>query len=202
METTGKTKRCSGCKEERPLELFTHWNAWYCKDCLNKRQRDWRHWKRAEYLAAHPPVPKVAKESKKCAMCGEEKPIKDFNFLSKEQGKRSSYCNPCQRDRAISDRERRGREDEYLLYRCTRRGTTPEWYQERLQKQNGVCALCLEPETHPIVKGGSIRSLAIDHDHATGRLRGLLCFRCNTSIRQLDKHGHAWIERVTEYLKE
>lgn len=40
-------------------------------------------------------------------------------------------------------------------------------------KQSGVCAICLRP---------SIRVMDIDHDHATGKVRGLLCHSCNLGI--------------------
>jgi len=51
--------------------------------------------------------------------------------------------------------------------------TIPE-YEALLLKQAGVCAIC----------GGcdKAKRLAIDHDHETGAIRGLLCFDCNTGI--------------------
>jgi hypothetical protein len=53
----------------------------------------------------------------------------------------------------------------------------PFEYQSLLAQQNGVCAICREPET---VDNG--RELSIDHDHKTGRVRALLCHRCNVAI--------------------
>jgi len=47
-------------------------------------------------------------------------------------------------------------------------------YQELLHKQHGVCAICQ--------KGQGDRRLAVDHEHVTGKVRGLLCSRCNRSI--------------------
>ncbi|MGE3341519.1 MAG: endonuclease VII domain-containing protein [Candidatus Altimarinota bacterium] len=49
---------------------------------------------------------------------------------------------------------------------------TPEDYQFLLEKQNGVCAICLQPSSDD-------RSLAVDHCHTTGKVRGLLCMRHN-----------------------
>jgi len=43
--------------------------------------------------------------------------------------------------------------------------------------QNGVCAICGYPETIGISK-----KLKVDHNHNTGKVRGLLCSRCNSAL--------------------
>ena len=53
---------------------------------------------------------------------------------------------------------------------------TDDEYAELLERQGGVCAICRQPESVPG------RSLAVDHDHATGAVRGLLCGRCNRAL--------------------
>jgi len=58
---------------------------------------------------------------------------------------------------------------------------TPEKYQAIHDAQGGVCAICLEPESFLTPKG-NIRPLAVDHDHNTGKVRGLLCDRCNLGL--------------------
>ena len=55
-------------------------------------------------------------------------------------------------------------------------------YHEILDAQNGVCAICGRPETAVDKKNGRTRRLAIDHDHATGKVRGLLCTKCNAVL--------------------
>lgn len=55
-------------------------------------------------------------------------------------------------------------------------------YQEMLKEQNGVCAICRQPETAPDKSSGKIRDLAIDHDHKTGKIRALLCSNCNRGL--------------------
>ena len=54
-------------------------------------------------------------------------------------------------------------------------GITPEIYETMLASQNGVCAICSKS-----CKSGKL--LAVDHDHNTGRVRGLLCMECNTGL--------------------
>lgn len=61
-------------------------------------------------------------------------------------------------------------------------GITLENYQQMLAEQNGVCALCFQPEKRIISKNGKISELAVDHCHATGKIRGLLCAQCNTGL--------------------
>lgn len=51
-------------------------------------------------------------------------------------------------------------------------------------KQNGICAICGNPESRTY-KGNPVR-LAVDHDHKTGEIRQLLCYRCNSVIGFVD----------------
>lgn len=53
-------------------------------------------------------------------------------------------------------------------------------YEQLLEAQGGVCAICHKPEE--TLFHGKPRRLAVDHDHATNRVRGLLCHNCNRAI--------------------
>lgn len=53
-------------------------------------------------------------------------------------------------------------------------GMSKEQYQELVALQDGRCAICGGPPGE--------RALAVDHDHATGQIRSLLCTRCNIGI--------------------
>ena len=55
-------------------------------------------------------------------------------------------------------------------------------YQEMLREQKGVCAICSQPEKITDNASGKSKDLAVDHDHATGAVRALLCSACNTAI--------------------
>jgi hypothetical protein len=76
-----------------------------------------------------------------------------------------------------------------------RYGITEEQYNIRLIEQKGLCAICGKS---PSEQGG--KALAIDHDHETGLLRGLLCDGCNKGLGLLQDSVGVLIEAV-EYLK-
>lgn len=67
-------------------------------------------------------------------------------------------------------------------------------YNILLQKQNGVCAICL-------LKCSTGRNLCVDHDHVTKEVRGLLCFKCNTTIGRFNDNKEI-IMRAFDYLNK
>lgn len=75
-----------------------------------------------------------------------------------------------------------------------RYGITESDYNAMLEKQGGVCAICKER-----ADGNRTwtKKLAIDHDHSTGKVRGLLCFRCNTRLGHIES---GWIDAAKSYL--
>lgn len=62
----------------------------------------------------------------------------------------------------------------------SRYGITIEEYQDLLEAQNGGCAVCGKPPS------GRNEKLSVDHDHETGQVRGLLCYKHNTAAGLLD----------------
>ena len=77
-----------------------------------------------------------------------------------------------------------------------RYGITEEQYTERLDKQNGLCAICKCPPT----SGGRSYILQVDHDHVTGEVRGLLCDSCNKGLGSF-KENISNLESALDYLK-
>lgn len=75
------------------------------------------------------------------------------------------------------------RRDAKLYYRY---GIRLADYDRMLEQQGGVCAICGEPEEKKQARkiGGekTVDSLQVDHDHETGRIRGLICWKCNVGI--------------------
>jgi hypothetical protein len=58
--------------------------------------------------------------------------------------------------------------------RAKQLGVTSEQYEAMLAAQGGGCAICGNPP--------KTRRLDVDHDHRTGKVRGLLCHRCNRAL--------------------
>lgn len=71
-------------------------------------------------------------------------------------------------------------------------GLTLDDYNFMLNRQNGVCAICGRPP-----KEG--KPLHIDHDHKTGMIRGLLCFRCNFGLSYFGE-DEIKLKKAFEYL--
>ena len=75
--------------------------------------------------------------------------------------------------------------------RLRKLGITKQEYTAILEKQNGVCAIC---------SNVCSKSLAVDHDHATGVIRGLLCNKCNRGIGYLQDSPEI-LQKALNYLK-
>ena len=142
---------------------------------------------------------------KRCSVCRETKSLSEFH---KGGGSR---CKPCacantrawyrahreercayQRQYGRSNRTRLGVES-YNRHLKSLYGITSEDYDRMYQEQKGLCALCSRSST-------SGRHLDVDHDHTTGKVRGLLCVGCNRFVGRFEQNFLG--EKTNEYLRE
>ncbi len=148
---------------------------------------------------------------KRCKVCGEVKGLEQFYKAAGCVDGRRGECRDCFQAKAVAradakpELRERGRqrtrqwiadnEERYRDYkraygkldkkkRADRRdhlkrkfGLTLEDYDALLAAQHGGCAICGDPPAKT--------ALHVDHDHETGVVRGLLCFRCNAAIGNL-----------------
>ncbi len=123
-------------------------------------------------------------ERKKCKNCGEKKDIKEFKVF-KKNGKDypRPFCKACAKLEYF-------KQDLWKHYRIR----FPE-YQALYNEQAGRCACCGAHES--IFK----RSLHVDHDHKTGKVRGLLCTQCNPGIGYF-QHSIERLEMAITYLNK
>lgn len=70
-------------------------------------------------------------------------------------------------------------------------GITKEGFENLINKQGGRCAICQRPFD---------KTPHIDHDHETGRIRGLLCSNCNTGLGKF-REDPELMERGATYLR-
>lgn len=111
----------------------------------------------------------IVAPSQVCRTCGVEKDSTQFRRNWRRVSCLDFNCHDC-----VSH-----------INRLARFGITPEQYQEMLDAQVGVCAICERPERVVDPRNGRIKALAVDHDHGTGAVRGLLCQNCNKGIGNL-----------------
>ncbi len=125
-------------------------------------------------------------KTKQCTKCGETKPISDFGKRRDRADNRLRWeCRAC---RAAHVRAWRAANPEWDRVQHLRRrfGLTPIDYDAMLVAQCGLCAICGEPER--TIRHGKVVALAVDHDHATGTVRGLLCVRCNRMLGFMERN--------------
>ena len=79
-------------------------------------------------------------------------------------------------------------------------GITEGEYLRMRGEQGNRCYLCGDEETVVDKRRGKVRELAIDHDHETGRVRHLLCHRCNIAIG-LIRENPLLAEKIAAYLR-
>lgn len=127
----------------------------------------------------------IGPDSRECGTCRQVKGYADFSPRGEKDGIAlyKSKCKPCcatqargwygrHTERGLTNRRRLQLKQDY--------GITPEQYADLLAAQNGACAICRKPES--VMRAGKVMRLPVDHCHETGRVRGLLCHRCNRAI--------------------
>ncbi len=113
-----------------------------------------------------------------------EKPKQGYRWENKvccahrQDGKKYDACS------YVRNRERNWRSQGIFL--------TFTEYEGILKDQNYVCALCHKPAEK------EDRSLSVDHDHKTGRIRGVVCRACNSALGWIERETS--INKIMEYL--
>jgi hypothetical protein len=72
-------------------------------------------------------------------------------------------------------------------------------YERLFNKQGGLCAICGCPGYHTMYACHRSQKLAIDHCHETGKVRALLCLRCNTTIGKARDNADL-LRKMAEYI--
>lgn len=117
---------------------------------------------------------------KTCRACGVEYPLENFHRHRSTRDGRTSYCKPCAIAKTAAWQKanpERARAASASSQMRTRNGMTQEEYDAMLAAQGGVCAICGRADLLPKNK-----RFDIDHCHGSGRVRGLLCRRCNVVL--------------------
>ena len=114
--------------------------------------------------------------TKQCTKCKETKDKKDFSRKKHTKSGLDSWCRKCHDISTTAWRKKNKIRDaakhkDYILRKDF--GITLEEYNIMLKQQDNKCLIC------KTIKCKSGRAFAVDHDHITNKIRGLLCSNCN-----------------------
>ncbi len=134
-----------------------------------------------------------------CPQCKERKLIKEFYKDKTQKSGVTSVCKKCNNIRCQKWRRGKGKKKFFSICRKSswkKKGIifTQEEYNNKFNQQSGCCAIC---ERH---QSEFQRRLAVDHNHLTGEIRGLLCGRCNYIVGAVESNGKI-IPLAKKYLK-
>lgn len=150
-------------------------------------------------------------ETKCCRRCKQSKPSTEFFKDKKGKLRLGTICKPCNTEET---REWRTKNRQYYREYCRKNrpryaaqhrnhdllvkyGITSSDYDALRAKQNGVCAICDRPATGK----RHCSKLHVDHDHKSGKVRGLLCAGCNRMIGRV-KDNPDVLRRAASYLEQ
>lgn len=141
-----------------------------------------------EYKKAHPEKVKTWYENQRAHR---EKYHAEYRKSHKEQANRN---NKRRKDKRHSGIYRYPVSDKKRNLRLRHAGLTLEEYDRMVSIQNNVCFIC----GRTTIKG---RSLAVDHNHVTGKIRKLLCDLCNRGLGYF-KENITIMEKAIQYIKD
>ncbi len=112
---------------------------------------------------------KIINGKKICGCCGKNKPVSEYHKCSTKKSGLKPSCKAC-----------RAKQENPLVHMKSRLknlyGITVEDYNLMFVKQQGCCGIC------GVHQSNFKKALAVDHNHVTGTVRGLLCICCNTKL--------------------
>jgi len=192
----GDQKICPRCRQTKPgKDFYPHRGSkdglhCWCKICQKNASKQYRD------TLAKRSVISVNKKTKQCGKC---KQIKSVCMFSKNKQVRDGYshwCKICKRAYALKfnqkPEQRRKTRNRNLQYNY---GISLEAYECLFEVQNGRCVIC------GATKSSCYKSdwLVVDHDRVTGRIRGLLCNRCNRTLGMAE-HNVELLQKMQDYL--
>lgn len=127
-----------------------------------------------------------------CGKCSCFKDVSEFSRSRDRSNGLTSICKKC-----ASIRFKKGYNSELKSKHWEKRltrlyGISAQEYSSLLERQNGFCAIC---------KKKTKTKLAVDHCHKSGKVRGLLCFRCNSTLGKVED-SQELLAYFIEYLKK
>jgi hypothetical protein len=199
--------------ENNKIAITAQNKEWYLKnkEKVKARVKERRLEKTKAYLLANPEEAKAKADKaakavadklaklKYCKHCDQTLSIDLFTNSSRSRDGKQFYCRDC-----ANKKHREHQRKHIETYRPRWReaqlrkiGFTPELFDEMLESQGNVCALCGSDKP-----GGRWNRFFADHNHETGKARGVLCFHCNTALGIIEARDANWTDKAKAYLEQ
>ena len=140
-------------------------------------------------------------ETRECRVCGDNKNLlADFYLSRKDPTKKSSYAYEC-KDCTIKRTVQYNKDNSETVrsqYLKRAYGMTFEEFENMLSEQNNCCAIC--GTNKPSKTRGRVKRFHVDHDHKTGKIRGLICKSCNIALGEVEDNIHI-LKSMIQYLE-
>ena len=136
---------------------------------------------------------------KRCTRCGAIKTLKSFSTEQRAKDGKRSACKRCltneQKKRYVENpppyEAKKRRQKSLAVY-----GLSLEDFDNMLKEQDYKCAICRIEE-----KYSAKQRFHVDHDHDTGKVRALLCNRCNKGLGMFQDSSE-FCDKAADYLRE
>lgn len=171
-------KVCNVCGVLKPLREFhksrlrgsSDGHRYNCKECNNKAAREWSYNNSGK-------TRKLKETREERRALGLLKRNRLYNYSKEELKQRAKDAT-----KKWIENNKESIINNQLKHSY---GISLDKYKEMLEKQNSVCAICNKSE-RGLSKSNRVKRLSIDHDHKTGKVRGLLCHKCNMALGWVD----------------
>nr|WP_127356620.1 endonuclease VII domain-containing protein [Actinacidiphila soli] len=179
MSVSGAEKKCSACHRSLPVGAFARNRSKLdglqnnCRECTAEAYGRGQEARGKKFRR----VVDVPEGHKHCLRCDEVKPWSEWHRNTTASDGLSTSCKQC--------RATQGRAD----YLKRQYGLTEAERDAMVAGQFGICRICLAASAEHV-----------DHDHETGRVRGVLCFSCNAALGQFKDRPDV-IRRAAAYLE-
>lgn len=206
-------KRCTICSKEKPLDEFylsLHGTEGQCKKCRDQAKYQHRIEQRiarglpVKTLTTRQSRELFSKGLRYCPTCKRVLPLNDFS-TRRAGTKIAPHCKECTREWSLSHQDTLGikKKEKYKKEREKRRdsilrtrfGINLMEYNALLDKQHHQCIIC------GLTDATNGKALAVDHNHKTGTIRGLLCNNCNVCVGFLKDKPEIAVS-IAKYLTE
>ena len=193
----GRTKRCRRCGETKPRDQFYRKDAKgklksACKACFNLAKQ-----KQTDCVVCGVEIPAFPYGRKRPRLyCSSECMYTAHNAANRRFWPETRACRVCSTDFMAQHGNARycSKVCKNLAMSLGIYGLRPADYRRMVDEQGGRCAICGG------APNGNGNRLAVDHDHASGAVRGLLCHGCNAGMGQL-KDDPELLRAAADYLE-